>query len=736
MTDDSIPDPPSPARTWSHGGRWVVWLAGLALAGGAVAYVRWHPEPAPLVTLPDITRAQPGDDPEGADAPPNPGYLGPRACAVCHADRVAEFLGTPHARACRRPAAGPMPAGFAPGAGRFTTPDRGVRFDMTRIGGEYFQTATQIRPGGEYRATTRIDLVYGANRADEMFFSWQGDRLYELMTAWIHPLNRWANTSFDPHGSGDFVRETMPRCVECHNTWAGHVPGTANQFQPDTVVLGVTCERCHGPGREHVEFHQAHPGDRTARAVVRPGRLPRERLIEVCTQCHGNATRARGPAFSYRPGRPLDAYFRTSRTRHPEEDHVANQIKYLRESRCFRESQTLTCVTCHDPHRPHSPTDPRGARGSCRQCHPPGACRDGPNLPDPIRDECVACHMPQRVWMNVHFHTEDDRYVPAIRRYQHRIAVDRVARAEVLLGWHRSRTGDGDRAEAARLTAELTRHWLAESVKLRREYRFHAAIGAAREALRLDLPPELRDEARAALREAVEIQTGLDADLVDALQAESQQRYGAAAAILERALKVKPDWATPHSKLGTILAKAGERERAVKHLEAVARHDPNDASGLAMLGWLAYLDGRAGEAAEYYRQAEEVEPYDAKVTYFRGLASLKLGRWSDAADNFRRVLTIDPHHAGASQGLSHALREQGQSAEAVKYGRRAARQTEFRVADVLVTLAEAYAAAGRVPEAAAAAARGLEADGESSGGSQLPFAARRRLQEIRLRAGP
>src|SRR5262249_51496478 len=149
----------------------------------------------------------------------------------------------------------------------------------------------------------------------------------------------------------------------------------------------------------------------------------------------------------YRPGTPLDEFFRTAVSKYPEEDHVANQVKYLRQSKCFQQNDTLTCTTCHNPHRP---TDPAAVRRACLKCHEPSSCPDQPRLPAAVRGDCVACHMPRRVWMNVHFHTNDDQYVPAIRRYDHRIGVFPEARKEVLLGWHRTQTDPPSRREADR----------------------------------------------------------------------------------------------------------------------------------------------------------------------------------------------------------------------------------------------------------------------------------------------
>lgn len=701
---------------------------GAILVACYFAFIPNHPPARP--PLPDL--AQLNEYPDEPIVPVNPGYLGPAACAPCHANRVGEFLKTPHAHACRRPQDGPMPPGFEPGRQRYVTGDPGLRFEMTREGNEFYQTAIQNDSGTLRQVKSRIDLIYGVNKADEVFFSWRGDHLYELMAVWLHPSNEWANTSYNRHGTGNFARDTTKRCLECHNTWFAHAPGTVNQYVPDSFVLGVTCEKCHGPAKAHVEFHRANPESREAHAIVHPGHLDRERAIEVCTQCHGNWIKPRGPANSYRPGEPLEKYYRIAQTKYPEEDHVANQVKYLRQSKCFQKSESMTCVTCHDPHRPHDKSDSAASRNSCVQCHKPEACTDRPNLPVAVRDDCVACHMRPNVWMNVHFHTATDRYVPPIRRFEHKIGIDPIARSEVLLRWHREQAGDVHRREAGRLTRELAEHWLEEASNCRKNYRFLASVGAAREALRLELPASLHDRADAARGEAIALETQVDSDLIAAFHAANEQRFDEAISILNRILKTKPDWAVVHSKLGTLYAATGRTDQARAHLESVARVDPDDGSGLAMLGWLAYLDGRSQEAIEFYRRADEIEPFDEKINYHWGLAAFQAGEWADAADRFRQALRINPNHLGACRALAEALRKQGLAGEAVRYAWRAAKMGKFRDSSSLITLADAYTEAERIAEAAAAAAKAIELDDD--GESRLPFDVRNRMEVAKSRA--
>jgi tetratricopeptide (TPR) repeat protein len=336
--------------------------------------------------------------------------------------------------------------------------------------------------------------------------------------------------------------------------------------------------------------------------------------------------------------------------------------------------------------------------------------------------------MPARVWMNVHFHTDDDQYVPPIRRHEHRIAVYPEARQEVLLAWYRTQTDAHSRQEAAGLTRSLVGHWLTEADTRRRDYRFLAAIGAVREALRLDPAPATHDR----LRQAVAVQARLDADWAEALHQADERRYPEAIATLEKVLAVKPDWAPARGKLGTLYAATGQKVLAVQHLREVTRSDPDDPYGWNMLGWMAYLDDRAEEAADDFRRADEVEPFTAEIKFRWGLALAKLGRWAEAEQYFRQALAVDPNSVGACQGLAHALRQQGQAAGAVRFARRAARLTQYRNPDVLLGLAETYADAGRFAEADDTAERALEA--ARAGDPKLVPQIRLRQDEMRARS--
>lgn len=583
----------------------------------------------------------------------NPGYLGPEACAECHQERVSEFRRTKHFRTCRIPAADELPSQFHTGANVYSPRFAGTRFEMIREGEQFFQTTVTTVPSGETRHASRIDLVLGAGNADDVYVTWHDDgRMYELPIAWLWPSETWGASHFlTPFGTGDFSRAMTVRCMECHNTWMDYEAGSVNRYQHGTELLGVTCERCHGPGKAHVRHHRLNPQESTAVSIIKPSELDRERLIETCTQCHSNAIAHRRPPFTYQPGHSLDEYFRTLAIQHPEDDHVANQIDDLRKSKCFQGSQSMTCITCHDPHGSRPPGESLAT--ACRQCHQPEACEERPRLPQPVQDDCVGCHMPRRIKINVKFETERDNFVPPTSRSQHRIAIDHVARDEVLLEWHRSGNSPDHRDAAENLTNQLQQHWTGQAEQHRGQHRFLAAIAAYREALAVRETEQVRNQ----LQDVVNLQKTLYDDWAAALNEISRNRPQAAIGKLKTILQAKPDDAEAHSKLGTLYAITGQTDLAVPHLEAVQKHDRNNGSGYGVLGRIAWRKGEYEQALKHWQQAEELDPFNAQIQLDTGLAFARLRRTEEAIRSLERAAMIDPIRSDIRVSLE-ALRSQ------------------------------------------------------------------------------
>jgi hypothetical protein len=169
-------------------------------------------------------------------------------------------------------------------------------------------------------------------------------------------------------------------------------PIVVNQYRPETAILGITCERCHGAGQEHVANERSilHAVRRVA--IVNPTRLSRERKMEACGQCHAGLGEPKVPPFFYVAGQRLDDYLDLPPTG-PDVtvDVHGNQVALLSRSKCFRSSQ-MTCITCHDVHRQQR--DVAELSKKCLTCHQEQSCGLFPKQGHALAGRCVDCHMP------------------------------------------------------------------------------------------------------------------------------------------------------------------------------------------------------------------------------------------------------------------------------------------------------------------------------------------------------
>lgn len=171
----------------------------------------------------------------------------------------------------------------------------------------------------------------------------------------------------------------------------------ANHYDKTTLLTGISCETCHGPASPHVAAHLKGTSAKQKlpdAANLNPATFSRDRQIDLCALCHSGAQQEPlAPAFSYKPGSPLESYLRplpAADDSHP--DVHANQVGLLKKSRCFLESATMTCSTCHQVHAPERPAASYSVK--CLGCHKVENCGMARKLGPSIKSNCIDCHMP------------------------------------------------------------------------------------------------------------------------------------------------------------------------------------------------------------------------------------------------------------------------------------------------------------------------------------------------------
>ena len=207
-------------------------------------------------------------------------------------------------------------------------------------------------------------------------------------------------------GEVDFSRVIKARCLECHASFIRDRRvdkqglNAPEQFDQNTFVCSIDCERCHGPGAQHANFQTNNPGVKTARFIATYSLLPRERRIDMCAVCHsGNKSQMLRSTFFFRPGDTLAKFKMPDFYTPVDTSHLdvhGNQVQLLQNSKCYLNSK-MDCATCHDTHQKQ-----RGDlvlfTQKCLGCHSPANhnyCKmaNAQNV-GLIKSNCVQCHMP------------------------------------------------------------------------------------------------------------------------------------------------------------------------------------------------------------------------------------------------------------------------------------------------------------------------------------------------------
>jgi hypothetical protein len=401
-------------------------------------------------------------DPRGA------GYAGMAACLDCHKGIGNSYVHTAHALTSRvadiHTVAGPFGraaagrAGEAGAANNEFIYDAGHKVIMEERDSGLFQVAVTARG----REAHRFDIAVGSGRKAQTYLYWKGDGAYQLPVSYFLTEHSWANSPYYPPDSIWFGRAVGVGCFECHSSYIGtkamlhtnFFEGTP-QYDRATLVYGIDCERCHGPGALHAAWQQAHPEDTVARYMARFAGLTRQQRLDVCAVCHSGAhSGEQRSVFHFKPGDTLSNYYFADprMNKAPENTDVhGNQYELLVASQCYLRSKTLECGSCHDVHvRERENLTVFAAR--CMNCHvagggvagTAGAAHPGDRVAGVKVDRsflinnCIDCHMPARASVRITMltQTQKDPIADLVRSHYITVYPEETKKKLAALGSH------------------------------------------------------------------------------------------------------------------------------------------------------------------------------------------------------------------------------------------------------------------------------------------------------------
>ena len=330
------------------------------------------------------------------EVPPPSAYAGEAACAQCHAKQAKSYASTPHALDSSLASRKRILGDFSPQHDVLRTRNPHLEFVMIASPrGEYEKAVDPADPQNSKPEMKRLDIVIGSGRHGQTYLHWEGDELFELPVSYWGLAHRWVNSPGYPDGELHWDRSVGPRCLECHASYFAWLPMPVNRYDKDRLVVGIDCERCHGPGALHVARERSTRPPRASspeEAIVNPARLSQDQQLSLCSLCHAGGGPPIRPPMSFVVGDDIHDYLKIipPPANAPVDVH-GNQVGALEQSKCFT-SGKLNCSTCHNVHRTQENADTFSSR--CLTCHTVKACGRYTTMRNSIVGKCIECHMP------------------------------------------------------------------------------------------------------------------------------------------------------------------------------------------------------------------------------------------------------------------------------------------------------------------------------------------------------
>lgn len=313
-------------------------------------------------------------------------YVGSHACAKCHAQIYEHWQKTPMANVVRDPR---------------QHPDAIIPDLATNNVAKF--------------SKDQVAFVYGS-LWKQRYFTKIGDDYFPLPVQWEIKNHKWSKYVV-PQTGGDWWaafyppdnmhRPTGPLCDGCHSV-------AYDIHTKQVAEWNVGCERCHGPGSEHIA-HQ------TRANIINPAHMDYVAASDTCIQCHSQGQPVSNPIegkyydwpVGYNVGLKLQSFWKledrtlgapTNFLYYPDGTAHKNRMQGNDFVQSVMYRRGVTCFDCHDVHGTENYAQLRKPVDKiCLDCHGPSS----PNGPFTATleehthhkngsrgNECVACHMP------------------------------------------------------------------------------------------------------------------------------------------------------------------------------------------------------------------------------------------------------------------------------------------------------------------------------------------------------
>lgn len=359
-------------------------------------------------------------------------HVGGAVCVQCHQQQSAQWADSHHDLAMQHADDDSVLGDFSDASFSYA----GITSTFYKTG-EKFMVRTD-GPDGELH-DYEVKYTFGVIPLQQYLIELDNGRLQALQIAWDTRAKsdggqRWFHLYPDEAiGYQDELHWTGPNfnwnsmCAECHSTnLQKNYDSVTRTFESTWSEIDVSCEACHGPASNHLEWAGKQTGwqafeenrgfdvlfderkdilwkpNQQTGTAERSARRQSDREIEVCAQCH---SRRSAISNNYAPGKPFADHYRLrllDQGMYFADGQIEDEV-YVHGS--FLQSRMYHAgVTCSDCHQPHSLELRQRGNGVCMQCHAADRFDTDKHhfhASDSQGAQCVACHMPARNYMVV-----------------------------------------------------------------------------------------------------------------------------------------------------------------------------------------------------------------------------------------------------------------------------------------------------------------------------------------------